>query len=109
MTQCSQHLDLEADVVIVGYGPVGATLANLLGLRGVRTLVLERESSLYHLPRAVHFDDEVMRVFETLGLSDAIRPTVIPSVGMHFIDTDGKLILYWSRPSETTSQGWQTS
>ena len=109
MTQCSQHLDLEADVVIVGYGPVGATLANLLGLRGVRTLVLERESSVYHLPRAVHFDDEVMRVFETLGLSDAIRPTVIPSIGMHFVDTEGKLILDWSRSSETTPQGWQTS
>lgn len=109
MTHGSPHLDLEADVIIVGYGPVGATLANLLGLRGVKTLVLERESSLYHLPRAVHFDDEVMRVFETLGLSDAIRPTVIPSVGMHFVDTEGKLILDWSRPSETTAQGWQTS
>lgn len=33
----------EFDVVIVGRGPVGATLANLLGLCGVRTLVLERD------------------------------------------------------------------
>ena len=67
MQDRSQLADLDTDVVIVGYGPVGATLANLLGLRGVRTVVLEREHSAYHLPRAVHFDDEVMRIFETVG------------------------------------------
>ena len=60
----------EFDVVIVGRGPVGATLANLLGLCGVRTLVLEREARTYHLPRAVHFDDECMRVFQTIGLAE---------------------------------------
>ena len=31
---------------------VGSTLANLLGLCGIRTLVLEREAQTYHLPRA---------------------------------------------------------
>ena len=69
----------EFDVVIVGRGPVGATLANLLGLCGVRTLVLEREARAYHLPRAVHFDDECMRVFQTIGLAEDILPHVILS------------------------------
>ena len=77
------------DVVIVGRGPVGATLANLLGLCGVRTLMLEREARTYHLPRAVHFDDECMRVFQTIGLADAILPHVILSPGMLFLDADG--------------------
>ena len=54
--------EITADIVIVGLGPVGSTLANLLGLCGVTTLVLEREAEAYHLPRAVHFDDEVMRI-----------------------------------------------
>jgi 3-(3-hydroxy-phenyl)propionate hydroxylase len=97
------------DVVIIGYGPVGATLANLLGLRGVRTLVLERESGIYHLPRAVHFDDEVMRIFETAALSDAILPKVVLSPGMHFVDSHGRLLLDWSRSPEPTSQGWPLS
>ena len=35
------------DVVIIGLGPVGATLANLLGLCGLSTLVLEREATAY--------------------------------------------------------------
>jgi len=97
------------DVVIVGRGPVGATLANLLGLCGVRTLVLEREARAYHLPRAVHFDDECMRVFQTIGLADAILPHVILSPGMLFLDADGRMLLDWSRPQTLTPMGWHLS
>lgn len=101
--------DLSADIVIVGLGPVGATLANLLGLSGVRTLVLEREAEAYHLPRAVHFDDEVMRIFETIGLSDQIARDVILSPGMRFVDPDGRMILDWSRPAVISPLGWYPS
>lgn len=97
------------DVVIIGLGPVGATLANLLGLCGITTLVLEREPSAYHLPRAVHFDDEVMRIFQTIGLSDQIAKDVILSPGMRFLDASGRLIMDWSRPAEVSSQGWHPS
>lgn len=99
----------EFDIVIVGRGPVGATLANLLGLSGVRSLVLEREAKTYHLPRAVHFDDECMRVFQTIGLAEDILPHVILSPGMLFVDADGRLILDWSRPQELTPMGWNLS
>ena len=51
------------DVAIVGFGPTGATLANLLGLCGLRVALLERERGIPRLPRAVHFDGEVMRIF----------------------------------------------
>jgi 3-(3-hydroxy-phenyl)propionate hydroxylase len=44
-------------------------LANLLGLQGVTTLVLEREQAIYNLPRAVHFDDEIMRLVQTVDLT----------------------------------------
>jgi 3-(3-hydroxy-phenyl)propionate hydroxylase len=107
MQQISAALDF--DVVIVGRGPVGATLANLLGLCGVRTLVLEREARTYHLPRAVHFDDECMRVFQTIGLAEAILPHVILSPGMRFVDAGGRLILDWPRPRDVTSMGWHLS
>lgn len=99
----------EFDVAIVGRGPVGATLANLLGLCGLRTLVLEREARTYHLPRAVHFDDECMRVFQTIGLADAILPHVILSPGMLFLDADGRMLLDWSRPQTLTPMGWHLS
>lgn len=98
-----------ADVVIVGLGPVGATLANLLGLSGISTLILEREPNAYHLPRALHFDDEVMRIFQTIGLSDEISKDVILSPGMRFVDAQGQLIIDWPRPASISAQGWHPS
>jgi 3-(3-hydroxy-phenyl)propionate hydroxylase len=56
------------DVAIIGYGPAGVTIANLLGQYGLPVVVFERDAEIYPLPRAIHFDGEVMRVFETLGL-----------------------------------------
>jgi 3-(3-hydroxy-phenyl)propionate hydroxylase len=97
------------DVAIVGLGPVGATLANLLGQSGVTTLVLEREAAAYHLPRAVHFDDEVMRVFQAIDCADALLPHVRLSPGMKFLDPEGRVILDWSRPATITAHGWNQS
>ncbi len=97
------------DVAIIGLGPTGATLANLLGLCGLSVLVLEREAAAYHLPRAVHFDDEVMRVFQTIGLADEITKIVRVNPGMRFVDPAGKLLLDWPRPQVVGPQGWHAS
>jgi 3-(3-hydroxy-phenyl)propionate hydroxylase len=97
------------DVAVVGLGPVGATLAHLLGLHGVSTLVLEREGAAYHLPRAVHFDDEIMRVFQWIGIADILLPKLRINPGMRFVDASGKLLLDWPRPQEASAHGWHPS
>jgi len=97
------------DVCIVGYGPVGATLANLLADSGLSVLVLEREADIYMLPRAVHFDDEVMRVFQTLGLAERILLHTHVSPGMRFVDANGKLVLEWPRSPDIGPLGWNVS
>ena len=61
------------DVVIIGLGPAGGTLANLLAMNNLSILVLEKEANIYNLPRAVHFDDEVMRVFNTIGITKTLK------------------------------------
>ncbi|MFE7718140.1 bifunctional 3-(3-hydroxy-phenyl)propionate/3-hydroxycinnamic acid hydroxylase [Nocardia rhizosphaerihabitans] len=61
------------DVVIVGAGPVGLAAARILGRYGHNVLVIERWKQPYPLPRAVHFDDEIGRVFQSMGLADAVR------------------------------------
>ena len=99
----------EIEVAIIGCGPVGAMLANLLGLQGVRTLVLDREAAIYHLPRAVHFDDEVMRLLQTVGLAEAMQPLVHVSPGMKFVSDTGRLLLDWPRPQERGPQTWHAS
>lgn len=52
------------DIAIVGCGPVGALLANLLAKYGLRIVVLERETAAYSLPRAAHLDDEALRILQ---------------------------------------------
>ncbi len=54
----------EYDVLVVGYGPVGAVLAARLGALGLSALVVEREAAAYPLPRAVAADDEVQELLE---------------------------------------------
>lgn len=97
------------DVAIVGYGPTGAALAHLLGQCGLSVLVLERESAAYHLPRAVHFDAEVMRVFQWIGIADAMQELTCLHPGMRFVGPDGALLLDWPRPQGTGPQGWRAN
>jgi len=97
------------DVAIVGYGPTGATLAHLLALHGLSVLVLEREADIYQLPRAVHFDDEVMRTFALVGITGELVRRVRINPGMQFIDRDGTLLMDWPRPAEPSANGWHPS
>ena len=69
------------DVAIIGYGPTGATMANLLAMGGHSVLVIDKEPDLYPLPRAVHFDDEVMRVFNTIGITKSLTKKLIINKG----------------------------
>ena len=62
-TMASAQPEPDFDCCVIGAGPVGSFAANLLGLYGVRTLVLERDRGVYHSPRAVAMDDEVARQF----------------------------------------------
>lgn len=64
----------DAPIVIVGLGPVGATLALLLGRFGVATVVVERESEVVAHPRAVALDDEALRVLQAAGLEGRHLP-----------------------------------
>ena len=68
---------LSADVAVVGYGPVGRLLALLLGRRGKRVVVIERQPRAYPLPRAVHFDDEIGRIFQSVGVPPDSVPDVV--------------------------------
>ena len=97
------------DVAIVGFGPTGATLANLLALRGLSVVVFERDKDVFQLPRAVHFDGECMRVFQTAGVAQALLPDLFVGPGMKFVNARGDLMIDWSRPGGIGPQGWCAS
>jgi len=83
----------ECDVAIVGCGPTGVVLANLLGDLGVRVEVLERERDVYPIPRATHVDEETLRNFQTTGLIDDLLPHTSLFGGFEVLDHDGTLLL----------------
>jgi 3-(3-hydroxy-phenyl)propionate hydroxylase len=62
--------DHDVDVVILGGGPVGCTLAFLLNDMGVTNMVIDRDAQPYQLPRAIVMDDEIQRVFHDHRLGD---------------------------------------
>src|SRR5689334_3872875 len=80
------------DALIVGFGPVGATLANLLAHCGLRAAVAEAEYQVYDKPRALTFDHEAMRLFQSCGLAQRIEPFTAPHRGTHFLGMDGQVI-----------------
>ena len=94
------------DVAIVGAGPAGVTLGNLLGQAGLRVALFEREATIYPLPRAIHFDGEVMRVFETAGLRAEVEAISRPGLkGMHFVNAAGETLMIRGGTAERGPHG----
>lgn len=98
----------DTDVVVVGFGPVGATLAGLLATRGVRTVVVDREIDIYPLPRAAHVDHEIMRIMQELGCADEMLAEMRPNRGMDFLTATHDVLLSMRSPGETVL-GWPAS
>ncbi|MFC7514593.1 bifunctional 3-(3-hydroxy-phenyl)propionate/3-hydroxycinnamic acid hydroxylase [Herbaspirillum sp. GCM10030257] len=78
-----------ADVLIVGAGPTGLTLANLLGQEGVNVILIDRKPSTVGEPRAVSIDDESLRTMQAAGLADEVLKDVVPGYGVHYYTRPG--------------------
>ncbi|MES2508485.1 MAG: bifunctional 3-(3-hydroxy-phenyl)propionate/3-hydroxycinnamic acid hydroxylase [Pseudomonadota bacterium] len=85
--------NVQWDVVIAGAGPTGLTLANHLGMLGVRTLVLETLPALIDYPRGVGMDDETLRSFQAIGLVEQVRRHTVPNQAMRFVDRRGRVLV----------------
>ena len=71
-------------VIVVGSGPIGLTLLNLLGTLGVRSLVVERNLTTVQEPRAVSIDDESLRTMQAAGVVDEVLRFVVAGYGSHY-------------------------
>src|SRR6201993_4388149 len=78
------------DVAVIGYGPTGATAANLLGQLGLKVAVIERDPDVYGRARAISTDEEVMRVWQSVGLAERLAQDMLPDRPLQFVDADSE-------------------
>lgn len=95
----------DCEVLVVGLGPVGAAMAALLAAAGVSTIAIERDTNVYPLPRAVHFDHEIMRLFQQLGIAEQIRRHSRDVPAYEFRTAGGELLMRLD-PAPETPSGW---
>lgn len=96
----------ECDVLVVGLGPVGGVLSGLLRTEGLSVIAIDREADIYPLPRAAAFDDEAMRVFQTIGLAETLLPSCRVMTGYQLLTAAGEIMLKFDIPDQVGPNGW---
>lgn len=99
----------DCDVLVVGLGPVGATQTALLAARGVSVIAIERDTDVYPLPRAAHFDHEIMRLFQQLGIADAVLEHARVAPAYEFRNAKGEVLLRFELSNRPSLSGWPQS
>jgi 2-polyprenyl-6-methoxyphenol hydroxylase-like FAD-dependent oxidoreductase len=69
---------LNTQVIIVGAGPVGLTLAIDLGRRGVRCVLLEQKEAPQFFPKMERCNARTMEIYRRLGIAQKIRDAGFP-------------------------------
>src|SRR6202163_3390880 len=64
---------MDSDVLIVGAGPTGLTLAIDLGKRGVRCTLIEQKARPAFLPKMERVNARTMEIYRRMGLAQQIR------------------------------------
>jgi 3-(3-hydroxy-phenyl)propionate hydroxylase len=99
----------DCDVLVVGLGPVGDVLAGLCALEGLRVIAIERDTEPYPLPRAAVFDDEIMRIFQRMGVAERLEQICVTPERYEFIAANGDILLDFPVKGMPTISGWEGS
>src|SRR5262245_11064460 len=70
---------MDTEVLIVGAGPVGLTLAVDLSRRGVRCMLIERKAAPQRLPKMERCNARTMEIFRRIGLVERVRAAGLPA------------------------------
>ncbi|MBC7143931.1 MAG: bifunctional 3-(3-hydroxy-phenyl)propionate/3-hydroxycinnamic acid hydroxylase [Thioclava marina] len=79
----------DAEIGIIGYGPTGVSAANFLGAAGISTLAIERDKDIYSRARAITVNDWTMRIYQSVGLDDALKQGMDVTHSLRWIDYHG--------------------
>ena len=102
----TQTVQQDTDVLVVGYGPSGATIAALLARRGWRVAIVEQSADIYDKPRAITADHEALRIFQEMGVADEIAAAAAPHPGTDYLGLDGQIIKRFYPAPPPDLLGW---
>lgn len=92
------------DVIVIGAGPSGLLLSNLLARQGVRVTLIEQLPQLIDYPRAVGIDDESMRSMQAAGLANEVAAHISPQHAIRVLNGKGTVISEMAPTTEVF--GW---
>ena len=91
---------MDADLVVVGCGPIGLLAAIRATQHGLTVIAVDRLTGVYPLPRAIGMDDEIQRLFATAGMLDGLRGCSTPMPGAEFQDRHGTRVIGYDIPPD---------
>jgi 3-(3-hydroxy-phenyl)propionate hydroxylase len=90
VTDAPARSQVETDVLVVGSGPCGSMIGNLLGVYGIDAMVIERETEVVDYPRAVGIDDESLRSCQAIGLVDEVLADTLQNMPIRYYNSWGR-------------------
>lgn len=99
----------DCDVLVAGLGPVGAALCALLAREGVSAVAVEKDVDVYPLPRAAHFDHEIMRLFQKLGIAEEMQAASQVAPTYEFRNAAGQILMSYDLIAQGSPSGWSPS
>lgn len=86
--------EVTTDVAVIGAGPCGITMANLLAVYGVRAVVIDAQPGIYEYPRAVGIDDESLRTYQSIGIVGRLLEDIVQNTPIRYYTSWGKLMAH---------------
>src|ERR1700747_1579444 len=83
--------EVTTDVAVIGAGPCGMTVANLLAVYGVRAVVIDAQPGIYEYPRAVGIDDESLRTYQAVGIVGRLLEDIVQNTPIRYYTSWGRL------------------
>jgi 3-(3-hydroxy-phenyl)propionate hydroxylase len=78
------------DVLVVGAGPIGLTVATLLADQNISVMVVEAGPTTSDEPRAISLVDESLRTLQSLGLVEDVAPDLVWNTGARYLGAKGQ-------------------
>jgi 3-(3-hydroxy-phenyl)propionate hydroxylase len=86
--------EVTTDVAVIGAGPCGITMANLLAVYGVRAVVIDAQPGIYEYPRAVGIDDESLRTYQSIGIVSRLLEDIVQNTPIRYYTSWGRLMAH---------------